>query len=154
MPARSVAWGSVAATVLFGLFAGIVRLAEGNWQAVRIQLEDNGAFIVLLALGFGVQLGLWYYLKTVRKSQSGKYNRLASGAGASSTTSMLACCSHYLVNVFPWLGLASVSAQFMQYQREILLIGISINLLGIAYMLRHVSHYHQSIKACPKIESA
>lgn len=56
-------------------------------------------------------------------------------SGATSGTAMIACCAHHLADVLPVLGLSGASIVLTQYQKPFLVLGLSINLFGIAYMM-------------------
>jgi hypothetical protein len=53
---------------------------------------------------------------------------------------MLACCAYYLVDVAPVLGLSCVVIFFSAYKEPLLWLGITMNLVGIAYLLRKIRH--------------
>jgi len=99
--------------------------------------------IVGIIIGFGIQIGLWVYVRNYRN-----HNNAAAAAavsGASSSGAMLACCAHHLADILPILGLAGAAAWATQYQRSFLILGLSINILGIIYMLR-VLEKHKEMK--------
>ena len=56
-------------------------------------------------------------------------------SGTMSGTAMVACCAHHLADVLPILGVSGATIFLAQYQKSFLILGVSINLLGIAYML-------------------
>ena len=81
----------------------------------------------LLIIGFGVQWALFTKLKQGKMVASG--NSVVSGAG------MVSCCAHHAAEVLPFLGLTGAAAFLVNYQKELLIIGILSNLLGIGYLL-------------------
>ena len=55
---------------------------------------------------------------------------------------MIACCSHYLLNIIPLIGITGLSAFtsfLMAYQKAFFSIGIASSILGIILMLNHKS---------------
>ena len=100
--------------------------------------------IVSIVIGFGIQIGLWVYLKNYHA-----YHRssgiLPGASGAMSGGAMLACCAHHLAEVLPILGLSGAAIFLTNYQRPFLVIGLSINILGIAYMLRQLNKFKSAI---------
>jgi hypothetical protein len=59
-----------------------------------------------------------------------------SGTGvAVSGISMVACCVHHLVDILPVIGLTGLSLFLSEFQKEFLIFGVVVNLLGIVYML-------------------
>lgn len=72
------------------LYLGIVSLAEGWTHTVELLLED--AWLVgPIMLGFGVQVGLYTYLKTVLHAAARGTGALAGAGGGTSTAAMVAC---------------------------------------------------------------
>lgn len=127
---------------LFGLGAGLGLLSLyflvltliSGWNFTENQFQENWYWILGLSIGFGIQVGLFAYLK-------GKRHNLVSGkvvavSGTTSTAAMLICCSHYLINILPFIGIAGIALFLSQYQTEFFIIGILSNLLGIAYLIK------------------
>ncbi|HKZ35906.1 MAG TPA: hypothetical protein VJ242_04270 [Patescibacteria group bacterium] len=81
----------------------------------------------LLILGFGVQ---WAMFARLRQGKM-----MVGGSSAVSGVSMVACCAHHAVEVAPFLGLAGAAIFLVNYQKELLFVGIISNLAGIGYML-------------------
>lgn len=81
----------------------------------------------LLVLGFGVQ---WALFAKLRRGKA-----WAGSSSAVSGGSMVACCAHHGAEALPFLGLSGVAAFLVNYQKELLIIGIMSNFLGIGYML-------------------
>ena len=130
---QSVLWGAGAAAGLLLLFALAVRTFSGAWGEVRFQFEGVGVYLIVLAIGFGIQIGLWRYLK-MRHAAHMKTRGVPAVSGATSGIAMLACCSHYVANVLPFVGLVGIAGFLTQYQVQVLTASIGLNLLGIAYM--------------------
>lgn len=130
---RQITWGGGATALMLLLFAGLNRVLSGSWQQVIWQFNEIGIFLLTLAIGFGVQVALWRSLKDRHRHHSSGQVTVISGS--TSTIGMLACCTHYLVNIIPFLGLTGVVSFTTNYQVEILVASISINLLGISYLL-------------------
>lgn len=134
IPARSIFSGALASAVLLGVYFGVLTLVSGPGFA-QSQFSSFWYFIVSLAVGFGVQVGLYSHLKRLVADGSG---RVLGVTGTTSTAAMISCCAHYLVNVLPVLGAVGVASFVAAYQRELFWAGILFNLLGIAYLLRKV----------------
>jgi len=131
---KSLSWGAGAAALLLLLFVLAVRLLSGNWQQVSLQARELGLYLVLLAVGFGFQVALWKFLKQ-RHRQMLKGHGVTVVSGSTSTVGMLACCTHYLANLVPVLGLGGLAGVLTAYQIPILTASLGINLLGIAYLV-------------------
>ncbi|MBS3092657.1 hypothetical protein J4466_04525 [Candidatus Pacearchaeota archaeon] len=94
-------------------------------------------WIVPLALGFGMQIGLYTSIK-----HDAAINTGMAASGGVSGGSMIACCSHYLLNIIPLIGITGLSAFtsfLMAYQKAFFSIGIASSILGIILMLNHKS---------------
>ena len=55
-------------------------------------------------------------------------------SGGASSLSMILCCSHYLINILPFIGI-SAFASITQYTLWFILVGIIANIIGISMML-------------------
>jgi len=60
-----------------------------------------------------------------------------TGTGAISAGSMIACCSHFILNLIPIAGISGLAGALTKYQKLFLIIGIVSNIIGIFIMLRH-----------------
>ncbi|KKU85834.1 MAG: hypothetical protein UY15_C0021G0030 [Parcubacteria group bacterium GW2011_GWA2_47_9] len=132
---HAVIKGLLGAVILLGIYFAAITLISG-WAFAREQFYQYWYFVVALAAGFGVQVGLYSYLRSaVRRSAPGQV--LAVG-GTTSTAAMISCCSHYLVNMLPILGVTGFISLISQYQIELFWIGLAFNAAGIIYMLKKV----------------
>lgn len=92
-------------------------------------------WLVPLAVGFGTQIGLYASIKHDAILNSGM-----AASGSISGGSMVACCSHYLLNIIPLIGitgLSTLTSFLMTYQKAFFSIGIASSIVGIALMLNH-----------------
>ena len=97
----------------------------------QLQLKKYWPLLVLLVGGFGTQIGLYTYYK----HKNVVCSATSMTSGGISSVSMLLCCSHYLLNVLPFLSL-SFASFLTKYTFYILLFGVISNALGI-YLLIH-----------------
>ncbi len=123
-------FGLLATSMLLGIYFGIVTIISG-WKFTLQQFDQYWYFVVSLALGFGIQIGLYTYLKRLQRASRG----VVAVSGTTTTVAMLSCCSHYVANLIPILGIAGALTIIGQYQIEFFWFGIIANLLGIIYML-------------------
>ena len=132
----AVAYGVAAMAALLGVYFAILTLVSG-WEFTVSQFLDFWYFIVSLAAGFGVQIGLYSYLRSAVRGMdmSGK---VVAVSGTTSTAAMISCCAHYLTNILPVVGAAGAIALVAQYQIELFWFGLACNLAGIAYMASRV----------------
>lgn len=131
--------GFLASVGLLGLYFTILNFVSG-WDFTLKQFTAFWYFIILLALGFGIQVGLYVFLKTKIKAnnQSGK---IVAVSGTTSTVAMISCCSHYLVNLLPIIGAIGLVTFIAQYQIQLFWVGIAANLIGIFYMARKITNF-------------
>jgi YHS domain-containing protein len=130
-----VGTGVLASATLLSVYFGVLSLLSGRSFAVE-QFNEWWPYIVALVIGFGVQVGLFVYLRrAVHRAASGK---VLVATGTTSGAAMLACCTHYLVNLLPVLGATGLMSFVGAYQVELFWFGIASNLAGIAYIGRRV----------------
>ena len=129
--------GAAGALGLLAVYFGVLTLVSG-WALARDQFGGYGPFIVALAVGFGVQVGLFAYLRPAARPASGP---VVAVTGTASGTAMVSCCAHYLVNLLPILGATGLASLVGQYQVELFWVGLAANLAGIAYMGRRVAAF-------------
>jgi hypothetical protein len=122
---------------LTGLYFGIVSWAESPQHALELFWEDR--WIVLpIILGFGIQTALYVILKKrlfIPVAHTGPSGKLTGASGGMSTAAMVACCAHHVADVLPVLGLTAAAAFLAQYRIPFMLIGLSMTLIGIIFML-------------------
>lgn len=128
--------GTAATAGLLLFYALTMRLLAGSWDAGWWQFRQLWYLMVPLAIGFGVQIGLFSYIKSLAKQGISK-----GMMAASSTTSglgMIACCAHHAVDIAPFLGLSALSLWLTAYQKSLLVVGIISNLIGIIYLAKRL----------------
>ena|SRR3989344_6182198 len=126
---QSIAYGILASSILLGVYFIVLSLVSG-WSFAQDQFSLFWYFIVSLAVGFGIQIGLYTYLKNLVKGGHGM-GKILGVTGTTSTTAMISCCTHYLVNLLPILGVAGVVTFVAQYQTQLFWVGLLFNLGGI-----------------------
>lgn len=135
--------GLLSAVGLLTLYAITMTLLSG-WAAAVEQFLALWYLMVPLAVGFGIQVGLYTKLKAkVRERSKGAFTPPKAGlaaGGTSAGTAMLACCAHHATDVLPFLGFSGASIFLTQFQKPILLASLGINIVGIAVMLKHVKY--------------
>ena len=132
---KPVIFGLATAALLLSFYFTILSLVSGG-EFIKIQFIDNWYWIISLSLGFGIQIGIFTYLKALHKiAVSGK---VVAASGTTSTVAMVSCCAHYLVNILPVIGVSGLAAVIGQYQTELFWLGLISNILGIAYLVRKV----------------
>jgi Cu+-exporting ATPase len=129
---RSAGFGALASGLLLTIYFGVLTLLSG-WAFTWLQFKDVWYFIAALALGFGVQVALYFQLRDV-VLQSKDSGTVMAMSGTTSTAAMVSCCSHYLINIAPLLGATGLVTFATQYQTEFFWLGLAFNAAGIAYI--------------------
>ncbi len=129
------------------LFYFSIVTAVSGWQFAKAQFFAFWYFLVALAAGFGVQIGLYTYLKqevkTINAAISGKPLAVT---GTTSTLAMISCCSHHLANIIPILGIAGALTIVAQYQIQLFWVGLAFNALGIAYIINKIIKFRKQTR--------
>lgn len=133
-------FGLLATLILLSVYFSIVTFISG-WKFTLRQFDQYGYFVVTLALGFGIQIGLYTYLKALQKTSRG----VVAVSGTTTTVAMLSCCSHYVANLVPILGIAGALTIIGQYQVEFFWFGLIANLLGIIYMITKIKKMRTAV---------
>ncbi len=139
---KAIAYGIMGAGTLIVIFLSIVTFSNGSLSSALDEFRRIWYWIVLLTGGFGLQLGLFVYLKNVVREQMLGATAEVAASGTISTGSMVACCSHALVNILPILGVSAAAAFLARYQMPLLLLGVFSNLVGLTIMLGLFQRHH------------
>jgi len=127
-------------SILYGILAGIglllfyliiVSIFQGI-EFAFLNLRSLWYLIFPLVIGFGTQVGLYFSIK-----HTAQITGTVAATGTISGGSMIACCSHFLLQAIPFIGISGLSLFLVKYQAWFLIVGILSNLFGIIVMLRH-----------------
>lgn len=130
--ARAIRAGVIAFAILLAAYFGMLTLVSG-WNFAVDQFSMYWYFIVSLAAGFGVQVGLFVRLRDLVHGAAAS-GTVVAASGTTSTAAMVSCCTHYLANIAPVIGAAGIVTFATQYQVELFLTGLAFNAAGIGYM--------------------
>lgn len=131
---RHIMTGIGAAVLLLSIYVGIITWAEGFDHAIT-QTVDLWYWVAALAAGFGIQAGLFSYLRHGLRQRQASTTASVATSGSLSAGSMIACCAHHVTDVLPILGLSGLAAFFASYQILFMIIGVLSNVVGIIFML-------------------
>lgn len=138
----SVLIGVLGGLVLLALYFGILTIANSFSHAVE-QFVAMWYWILLLAAGFGTQIGLYSHVRTsVHAKQMAGATAEVATAGGISTGSMIACCAHHITDVIPILGLSAAAVFLTKYQLAFIVLGVFSNLVGITMMLNIIQKHN------------
>jgi Cu+-exporting ATPase len=143
---RPIEFGAGALVLLLAIYFGVVSLISGMDFALE-QFAKFWYFIVLLALGFGIRVGLYTYLKNL-VGQHGTSSKAVAVSGTTSTAAMVSCCAHYLANIVPILGVAGFLTVVAEYQVELFWLGLVFNAAGLLYVAAMVIKATKEHKKC------
>lgn len=127
---KPVVYGVLASLILLSIYFVLTSTISGLTFAI-FQFKKFWYFTVALAVGFGIQVGLFYYIRQIHKKMSAG---IVAATGTTSTLSMISCCAHYLINLLPVLGATGIVSLISGYQVQLFWVGLVFNLLGILYM--------------------
>lgn len=130
-----VLFGILASLFLLGFYLAVMSLGSGSWDYALSELRRLNFWIGALVLGFGVQVGLYSYLRSCARTGGVESGSTAVG-GTTSALAMVVCCLHHLTDILPLIGLAFATAFLVKYQLWFLGLGIASNIAGIIIMLR------------------
>jgi len=128
--------GAMGVGSLLTLYLGLISLAQGPDHAIY-QLRADLPFVLAIAVGFGIQVGLFAELRATHARHRGSGALTAASAGAGSAA-MLACCAHHLVDVLPLVGLSAATVFLNDYRVPLLALSLGMNALGIAILGRQI----------------
>lgn len=135
---KSLVYGIVAAASLLGAYFAVLTFVSG-WDYALDQFLAFRYFIVGLAFGFGIQIGLYIYLRDLIVGGGA----VLGITGTTSTAAMVSCCMHYLANLLPILGAVGAVTFVAQYQVELFWVALAFNAFGIAFMLRRIIRFRK-----------
>ena len=140
--AKPILYGALASTILLGVYFAVLTLISG-WSYAQSQFTDYWYFIVSLAVGFGIQIALYQYIKSLVHEGRGM-GKIVGVSGTTSTAAMISCCAHYLLNVVPILGITGIATFVSQYQIKIFWVGLAFNIFGILYISNKIITFKKS----------
>ncbi len=132
---RPTAFGVAATAALLGIYFGALTLTSG-WDYTVSQFATFWYFVLPLAIGFGLQVGLYVYLRQLTSSE--RCGTVVATSGTTSTVAMISCCAHYLANILPVLGAAGLVTVIAEYQVQLFWLGLAFNAGGLAFITYRV----------------
>lgn len=124
-------WGAYGLIGISTAFYLVQVLGMQSWSAPFYFMIDKWYFVIPLVLSFAIQMSFFRAIHLL-KTHGGGGAMIASGGV--STGSMLACCAHNLVFIFPALGLTGFAAITAAYQTQIFLVSIIITYAAVGYV--------------------
>lgn len=134
---RPFFYGLSGTLILLLVYFLILTLVSG-WPFAKLQFGQFWYYIISLAVGFGIQIGLFSSLKNLIREASKK---VLVATGTTSTLAMISCCAHYLVNILPIIGISGAVANIAQYQIQLFWAGIAFNIAGIIFISLRIKKF-------------
>ena len=128
---KPVFLGVLAGVSLFLFYMSVITFFQGFEFAI-LNFKSVWYWIVPLVIGFGTQIGLYNSIK-----HTAQMTGTVAVSGGISGGSMIACCSHFLLNIIPLIGFSGLALFLVKYQTAFFAIGIISNVFGIVLMLNH-----------------
>ncbi|MDO8460285.1 MAG: hypothetical protein Q7S74_04205 [Nanoarchaeota archaeon] len=131
---KALLYGTLAGFGILAFYIAVLTLFQSYGFALY-EFKSLWIWLVPLAIGFGAQIGLYKSIK-----HDATVNRGIATSGTLSGGSMIACCTHYLLNIIPFIGITGLSvfsSFLMTYQKVFFSMGIASSIAGIALMLYH-----------------
>ncbi len=134
-PLLRAAFGGAMATMgLLTIYFGLLTLVS-DWGFTRAEFARSWPFVVALAIGFGIQVGLYLRLHGVVRAPRTKVVVAVNGASSSSAMlSCVLCCNASFVNLVPVLAATGFFTAVGLYQTELFWLAISANIAGIIFV--------------------
>ena len=124
-------------TLIAAIYFGILIWAQGRDSALDIFVSNRG-YVMSIWISFGFQAALYSILRFrlfVPSTPVARTGAVMGTSGGTSVTAMVACCLHHVTDVLPILGVSAAATFLTRYQRHFMLVGLGMNLIGIAIML-------------------
>jgi hypothetical protein len=150
IPVRPLIVGLVATAGMLTFYLGLVSLISWSWDHALSLLVEDRWFVTLLVVGFGVQAGLFTYLRALHGAGKAPAAVTGSSVGVS-TAAMVACCAHHLTDVLPLLGLSAATVFLAEYKVPFLVVGLVSNAAGIGLLSIRI---RQARRCHPAAESS
>ena len=100
---KPVFLGVLAGVSLFLFYMSVITFFQGFEFAI-LNFKSVWYWIVPLVIGFGTQIGLYNSIK-----HTAQMTGTVAVSGGISGGSMIACCSHFLLNIIPIIGLSGLA---------------------------------------------
>ncbi len=140
VPLRPIFLGLTAATAMLAVYLTIVGLAQGWEQALQLVRQDI-YLVAPITASFGVQVGLYTYLRWAARVRSRSGRAITGASGATSTAAMVACCTHRVADLLPFLGLSAAAGFLAAYKVPFMVFGLAVSLGGLAVMARRLVRF-------------
>ena len=132
--------GVAASLALLLVYVVVMMVATRSWSTTVGQFQNLWYWILVLSLGFGVQVGLYSKLKILIQNPKhlNRSGMMTAASGGTSTIGMIACCAHHLTEVLPIIGLSGFSIFLVRYQIPLIILGVVMNTFGTIFLWKKI----------------
>lgn len=135
--------GIIGIIIVLGINFLVLYLLDFPIMALDI-IKQYWYLLILLIGGFGLQIGLFTYFHSLNAISCST----TAVSGGISGVSMILCCSHYLLNILPFLG-AVLGIGFLMsladYTLHFLILGVVSNIFGVSILFYQKNKYRRKI---------
>ncbi|WP_456475000.1 hypothetical protein [Candidatus Pyrohabitans sp.] len=135
---RATIAGFAGGVALLLLYFGILALAQSFEHALD-SFAGLWYWILALSAGFGVQMGLYHYIRAVSKLRKTRAGAGVAASGGMSGAAMVACCAHHVSDVLPLLGISAAALFLTEYQLLFMVLGLLSSIVGTTFMLKIIA---------------
>lgn len=150
---RPILMGLLAASGLLAFYVVVVLAASGSQEHLWSLMAEDAWFVAAITAGFGVQIGLFAYLRQAVRAAQGRISAAVAATGTGgSTMAMVACCAHHLADIMPLAGLTAASLFLSEYKQSLMIVGLVATGAGIAWMwwqIRRHTHHLATLAPAP-----
>ena len=139
MNPRSVRTAALATAALALFYVGVVWAASGSFNHLVDQATRDWYYLVVIVVGFGVQVALVSELRRRHRLQHTAAVAGSAGMGAS-TAGMVACCAHHIADLAPFIGATGAATFLIDYRIPFMIVGIGVNAVGVAVAAHRLRH--------------
>ena len=136
---HEIRWGVLGSVHIAVVFYLLQVLGMQSWTAPLEFFSAKWYFVLPLILGFGVQVGLFMFIR--KNANKHKVGGVVL-SGSTSSGAMLACCMHNFVAFLPFVGLSGVAGFFTKYQDRVFSLSIVLMVLSLLYMIHQIRNMH------------
>lgn len=143
----------VGTSIIVAIYFGILIWAQGWDSAVEVFLP-NRWYIIPIWISFGAQAALYSILRFrlfVPVTSTAPTGAVMGTSGGTSVAAMVACCLHHVSDVLPVIGLSAAATFLTRYQRPFMLVGLTMNLVGVVVMMVILSRAYKKLRSAKEL---
>lgn len=144
---RSVTAGGIGAATMMAFYTAVVWGASGSFGHLRDQVRADWYLLVLIVAGFATQVAFFTELLHVHRTHQIERTAGAASTGAS-TVGMVACCSHHLADLIPFVGATGAAAFLYDKRVAFMVLGLAVNAVAVSVAYRRLRSARDMDQTC------